>query len=60
MLARNMEQAAVANKRLWPACLNAPLSYEEQIKALIDKINELDARVTVLEGEVNSDEEQNG
>lgn len=57
MLARNMEQAAVANKRLWPAMLNEPLSYEEQIRALIEKINELDARVTVLEGEINSDED---
>jgi len=57
MLARNIEQAAVANKNLWPPCLNAPLSYEEQIKALIEKINELDARVTVLEGEINSNED---
>lgn len=57
MLARNIEQAAVANKNLWPPCLNAPLSYEEQIKALIEKINELDARVTVLEGEINNNED---
>jgi hypothetical protein len=55
-----MEQAAVANKRLWPAMLNEPLSYEEQVKALIEKVAELDARVTVLEGEINSNEEQNG
>lgn len=60
MIARNIEQAAVANKRLWPAMLNEPLSYEEQVKALIEKVAELDARVTVLEGKVNSDEEQNG
>ena len=58
MLARNMEQTTVANKRLWPACLNAPLSYEEQIQALIEKIQELDARVTVLEGEVNGDQSE--
>ena len=54
MLARGIEQTSVANKNLWPPCLNEPLSYEEQIKALIEKINELDARVTVLEGEINS------
>lgn len=35
MIARNIEQAAVANKRLWPAMLNEPLSYEEQVKALM-------------------------
>lgn len=57
MIARNIEQAAVANKRLWPAMLNEPLSYEEQVKALIEKVKELDARVTVLEGEINSDED---
>ncbi len=58
MLARNMAQATLANKNLWPPCLNEPLSYEEQIKALIEKINELDARVTVLEGEINSQDEE--
>ncbi len=57
MIARNIEQAAVANKRLWPAMLNEPLSYEEQVKALIEKVKELDARVTVLEGEINSNED---
>lgn len=57
MIARNIEQAAVANKRLWPAMLNEPLSYEEQVKALIEKVKELDARVTVLEGQINSDED---
>lgn len=57
MIARNIEQAAVANKRLWPAMLNEPLSYEEQVKALIEKVKELDARVTVLESEINSNED---
>ena len=54
MIARNMEEAALANQRLWPACLNEPLSYEEQVKALIEKIKELDERVTILEGKVNN------
>lgn len=55
MLANDMNDAALRNKRLWPACLNEPLSYEEQVRALIEKIKELDERVTILEGEVNND-----
>lgn len=55
MSANNMEQSALRNRRLWPACLNEPLSYEEQVQALIEKIKELDERVTILEGKVNND-----
>lgn len=56
MITKNLAQTSVVNKRLWPACLNAPLSYEEQVQALIEKIKELEDRVTILEGKVNTEE----
>lgn len=58
MLAKNFEQAAIVNNPLWPECLNEPLSYEEQVKVLTKKIIELDARVTLLENEINSENEE--
>lgn len=47
---------SVMNKDLWPPCLNEPLSYEEQVKALVQKIKELEDRVTVLEGKVDNND----
>lgn len=46
-------------RRLWPAEINEPVSYQEQIEWLAKKVKELEDRVTILEGEVNS-EEDNG
>lgn len=40
---------SVRFKDLWPPCLNEPLSYYEQVKALVKKIKELEERVKALE-----------
>lgn len=47
----------MAHKRLWPIELNETTSYEEQVLWLIKKVKELEDRVTVLEGEVNEEDD---
>lgn len=45
------------HKRLWPIELNETTSYEEQVLWLIKKVQELEDRVTILEGEVEEENE---
>ena len=56
----SVRQIPIWFRRLWPAEINKPVSYQDQIEWLAKKVKELEDRVTILEGEVNSENEQNG
>ena len=49
------DQTSVANKDLWPPQLREAYSYQEQIKAIINKLDELEARIQALENEQNNE-----